>query len=90
MRRAFQLAPRLWQQGQQGLAPVCNAFAHGALGDESLWTGAPSPRAALVLLLCTPCSAALGLAPEAVAAQAFRARLRSCRHQPACRPPCML
>ena len=52
MRRALQLAPRLWQQGQQGLAPVCNAFAHSALGDESLWTGAPSPRAALVLPLC--------------------------------------
>ncbi|KAK9840956.1 hypothetical protein WJX81_002414 [Elliptochloris bilobata] len=40
MRRAFQLAPRLWQQSQQGLAPVCNAFAHGVLGDEHLWTGA--------------------------------------------------
>ena len=50
MRRAFQLAPRLWQQGQQGLAPVCNAFAHGAFSDESLWTGASSQRAAQALL----------------------------------------
>jgi len=47
LRRAYQLAPRLWQQGQS-LAPACNALAHGAFGDDSAWSGAVCHRA------CTP------------------------------------